>query len=135
MQRYCIRVPSEKSIPTMRLELQFPEALEVTAIEPPPGWRAHAQKDRAGRISGALWEGGEIAPRHSLHFGVLARNPDREMTLRWKAIQTYQDGSEVHWVGPARAQFPAAVTRIPARGTPSAQAACPPGALPSPASH
>jgi uncharacterized protein YcnI len=121
VQRYCIRVPSEKSIPTTALEVQFPEALEVTDTDVPPGWRVTAVKNRQGRIASALWEGGRIAPKQFVGFGVLARNPAVETELAWKAIQTYQDGSEVHWIGPPRAQFPAAVTRVRAgRAEPAA---------------
>jgi uncharacterized protein YcnI len=115
VQRYCIRVPSEKSVPTVGLEVQFPDNLEVTAIEVPPGWRGTAHKDRSERIVSASWEGGSILPKQYLEFGVLARNPTTQTTLSWKAIQTYQDASEVHWNGPPRAQFPAALTRVRAR--------------------
>ena len=31
-------------------------------------------------------------------------------------IQTYQDGTEAHWIGPASAEFPAARTRVHSRG-------------------
>jgi uncharacterized protein YcnI len=114
-QRYCIRVPSEKSIPTTALEIQFPDGLEITETDAPPGWRVTAAKGRHGRIIGATWQGGSIPPRQFLEFGVLARNPAAAAELTWKAIQTYQDGSEVHWIGPPRAQFPAAVTRVRAQ--------------------
>jgi uncharacterized protein YcnI len=126
VQRYCIRVPSEKSIPTTALEIQFPDALEITETDAPPGWRVTAAKGRQGRIVGATWHGGRILPKQFLEFGVLARNPAAPAELTWKAIQTYQDGSEVHWIGPPRAQFPAAVTRVRAqRGqSPSPPSAC-----------
>lgn len=114
-QRYCIRVPSEKSVPTIGLEVEFPANLEVSAIEVPTGWRGTARKDRQGRIVSASWEGGSILPKQSLEFGVLARNPETPTVLIWKAIQKYQDSSEVHWVGPPQAQFPAAMTRVQAR--------------------
>ena len=112
LQRYCIRVPSEKPIATIGLEVEFPPELEVAAIEAPAGWRGAAHKDRRGRIASAGWEGGKIPPRSALGFGVVARNPAAPATLVWKAIQKYEDSSEVHWVGPAEAQFPAAVTRV-----------------------
>ena len=112
MQRYCIRAPSEKPIPTIGLEVEFAAGLEVSAIEGPTGWHGTAFKDRQGHIVGASWEGGSIPPRMALEFGVVARNPSAPTTLAWKAIQKYQDGSEVHWVGPPDAQFPAATTRV-----------------------
>jgi hypothetical protein len=47
-----------------------------------------------------------------LEFGVVARNPQAPTALIWKAIQKYQDASEVHWIGPPQAQFPAAITHV-----------------------
>lgn len=111
-QRYCIKVPTEKSIPTVGLEVEFPEGLTITSIEAPNGWKGKALKDRQGRIVSASWEGGNISPGQSLEFGVVAQNPETPTTLVWKAIQKYQDGSEVHWIGPSRAQFPAARTSV-----------------------
>ena len=111
-QRYCIRVPSEKSVPTIGLEAEFPAHLEVSAIEVPTGWHGTARKDRQGRIVSASWEGGSILPGQSLEFGVVARNPETPTALIWKAIQKYQDASEVHWIGPPQAQFPAAITHV-----------------------
>lgn len=115
-QRYNLRVPSEKSIPTTRIEVQFPDALRVRETEALPGWRGTARKDQQGRILSAIWESGSIPPGQFAEFGVLARNPDVQTELTWKAIQTYQDGSEVHWIGPPGAQFPAAVTQVHAAG-------------------
>jgi uncharacterized protein YcnI len=136
VQRYCIRVPSEKSIPTVGIEVQFPDNLEVTAIETPPGWRGTAHKGRSGRIVSANWKGGTILPKQYLEFGVLARNPAAQTTLSWQAIQTYQDGSEVHWIGPPRAQFPAAVTRVRTSSElPPSASACSQEASSSPSSR
>jgi uncharacterized protein YcnI len=136
VQRYCIRVPSEKSIPTVGLEVQFPDNLEVTAIEVPPGWRGTAHKDHSGRIVSASWGGGNILPKQYLEFGVLARNPAEQTTLAWKAIQTYQDASEVHWIGPPRAQFPAALTRVRAHSElPASASVCSQEASSSKSSH
>lgn len=111
-QRYCIKVPSEKSVPTIGLEVEFPENITISSIEAPDGWQGRTRTDRQGRIISASWEGGSILPGKSLQFGVVARNPETPTILVWKAIQTYQDGSEVHWIGPARAQFPAAQTKV-----------------------
>lgn len=135
-QRYCVRVPSEKSSPTVGLEVEFSVNLEITAIEAPSGWQGTAHKDRQGRIVAASWNGGSIIPGHSLEFGVLARNPEKPATLVWKAIQMYQDGSEVHWIGPPQAQYPAATIRVLKR--PSLQVpetACSQEPTPSPKPH
>jgi uncharacterized protein YcnI len=135
-QRYCIRVPSEKPLPTVSLEVEFPVNLAVSEVEAPPGWRAAARKDRQGRIVSGSWDGGAIPPRQVLEFGVVAHNPETSMTLTWKAIQKYQDGSEVHWIGPSRAQFPAATTNVQQRpGVPGPAVACLQESSPSSGAH
>jgi uncharacterized protein YcnI len=112
VQRYALLIPTEKASPTTRVEIQFPESLRVTEIEAVSGWRSTAQRDREGRIVGASWEGGLVPPGQFLAVGVLARNPDAPGEIAWKLIQTHQDGSEIHWIGPPSAEFPAAVTAI-----------------------
>ena len=133
-QRYCIRVPSEKSIPTIGLEVEFPANLEVSAVEAPTGWNGTAHKDRQGRIVSAGWDGGTIPPGHALEFGVIARNPQTAVTLTWKAIQKYRDASEVHWIGSSQAQFPAATTRVQ-RSARAPSAVCSQEASPSSGAH
>ena len=112
VERYRVVVPSEKPVPATRVEVQFPVELHVTEIEAVAGWRATSQRDRAGRIIAAVWQGGEVPSGQFVELGVLARNPDRAAELSWKIIQTHQDGSEIHWTGPPGTAFPAAMTRV-----------------------
>jgi uncharacterized protein YcnI len=111
-QRYTLVVPGEKSLATTRLEVEFPQGLRVRETEALTGWRTTVRKDAKGDIVSAVWEGGSIPSGQFAEFGAIARNPDAEAELSWKAIQTYQDGSEVQWNGPPSAQFPAAVTMV-----------------------
>lgn len=111
VQRYGILIPSEKPVPTVRIEVQFPEGLEVTELEAVAGWRISSQRIRDRAIS-TVWEGGSIPPGQYAEFGLLAISPDKSTILTWKVIQTYQDGSETHWIGPPGAAFPGPTTRI-----------------------
>jgi uncharacterized protein YcnI len=113
--RYGIRVPSEKPIPTVRVEVQFPSNLRVMDLESVAGWRLSVQTDPTGRPVDAVWEGGSIPPNQFAEFGLRGRNPDGETELRWSVIQTYQDGSEVQWNGSPTAESPAATTRVVGR--------------------
>ncbi|PYN97312.1 MAG: hypothetical protein DMD91_18055 [Candidatus Rokuibacteriota bacterium] len=112
VQRYTVTVPSEKQRPTTRVEIDFPVELRVTEVEAPAGWTATRQMGRDGRIVGVAWAGGTIPPDQSADFGIVALNPNAGATLAWKVIQTYQDGSEVHWTGAPTAESPAAVTVV-----------------------
>ncbi len=111
-QRYTFTVPGEKPVATIRLEVQFPEGIKVREIEAVPGWRSTVRRNAGGDLTSVLWEGGAIPGGQFARFGVIARNPDAPAELAWKAIQTYEDGSEAQWVGPRGAQFPAPVTSI-----------------------
>lgn len=111
-QRYGLRVPTEKPIPTVRVEVQFPSELRVLDFETLAGWRLSSQTDTSGRPLGAVWEDGSIPAGQFAEFGLRAQNPDREVELRWTVIQTYADGTEVQWVGPTTADFPAAVSHV-----------------------
>ena len=112
MERYRLAVPGEKPIPTTRVEVQFPEGLRVAEIQSVAGWRATAQRNGAGDVIAAVWDGGQVPMGQFVELAVLARNPDGATDLAWKVIQTYQDGSEVHWIAAAGAEFPAATTRV-----------------------
>jgi uncharacterized protein YcnI len=111
-ERYGIRVPSEKPIATVRVEVQFPAAVRVLDFEAAAGWQLTTQTDGSGRPVDAVWQGGVIGPNQYAEFGLRAQNPAQPTDLRWTVIQTYEDGSEVQWVGPPTAQFPAASTRV-----------------------
>jgi len=115
-QRYAITVPGEKPVPTTRVEIEFPHELRVRSVEAPSGWSTMAQSAADGRIVGASWSGGTIADGQAVAFEVVAQNPDGSAVLRWNVIQTYRDGSEVHWNGPPGGEFPAATSRVVAHG-------------------
>lgn len=134
-QRYCIRVPTEKTVPTVGLEVEFSTDLQISAVETPSGWQTATHKDRQGHIVSAIWDNGSIPPKQFLEFGVMARNPDRPVTVSWKAIQKYQDGSEVHWIGRPDAQFPAAMTQVQRAQNPAAAITCTQEPQPSTSAH
>lgn len=53
-QRYGILIPSEKAVPTVRIEVHFPDGLQVTELETVAGWRIKTQRirDRVISVSG-----------------------------------------------------------------------------------
>jgi len=115
MERYGIRVPTEKPVPTVRVEIEFPSGLRVVDLEASPGWQVTVQTESNGRLIGAVWEGGSIPAGQFAEFGLRAQNPERDAQLRWTVIQTYADGTEAQWIGPPNAEFPAATTRVRGR--------------------
>ena len=110
-EKYTMKVPTEKFVPTVRIEIQFPDALIVSSFEPKPGWMIEEKKDALGRLIGATLIG-SIPPGESSEFYFAGRNPSEEGTLSWKVIQIYQDGSKSEWTGTAGSRTPAPVVEL-----------------------
>ena len=111
-QPYTMRVPTEKSVATVRIEIEFPSLAEVAKVDEKPGWKLELKRSAAGKLVGAIWSGSSIAPREVAEFMFTATNPSEEGKLEWKVIQVYEDGSQSEWTGPAGSRSPASVTTI-----------------------
>ena len=109
-EKYTMRVPTERNVPTVRIEIQFPDAVTVSSIEPKAGWKIEERKNASGKIVSAILTG-SIPPRETAEFSFVARNPDEETAVSWKVIQIYEDGSKSEWVD-AGGRSPASVTFI-----------------------
>ena len=51
-EKYTIRVPTEKFVPTVRVEVQFPADINVFAFEPKDGWKIEEKKDPLAGLLG-----------------------------------------------------------------------------------
>lgn len=109
--RYTMRVPTEKFVPTVRIEVEFPAALNVSAFEPKPQWRVEEKKDGSGKLIGVTLIG-SIPTGQSSEFTFTARNPATESKLSWKVIQIYEDGSKSEWTGAEGSRTPAPATEV-----------------------
>ena len=105
-QTYTMRVPTEKFVPTVRVEIEFPATLKVSSIEPKPDWKIEEMKDTSGKLQRAILTG-SIPTGQSAQFNFKARNPDQEGVLSWKVIQIYEDGSKSEWTGASGSRTPA----------------------------
>src|SRR5262245_30841720 len=98
-QTYTMRVPTEKFVPTVRVDVEFPSGLDVSPFDPEPGWKIEDKKAASGKVIGAILSG-SVPPGESSSFTFTARNPAEESKLSWKVIQIYEDGSKSEWTGP-----------------------------------
>ena len=114
-EKYTMRVPNEKNVPTVRLEAEFPPAADITSITEKTGWKIEVKKDSTGKITGAIWSGSSIAPRDIVEFGFQARNSSEATELVWKVVQFYEDGTRSEWTGPKGSRSPAPVTQLKPR--------------------
>ena len=111
-QKYTMRVPTEKAIPTVRIEIEFPAQIEVTTVDEAAGWKIEVKKDASGKVLSAVWSGSSIAPKQAAEFTFVGRNPREETKLVWKVVQIYEDGSRSEWTGAQGTRTPASVTTV-----------------------
>ncbi|MEH7883894.1 YcnI family protein [Bacillus sp. JJ1609] len=118
---FTVRVPSEsEEVQTTKVQVKFPEEVNITRFEPKPGWTYEVQKDDTGKITSVTWttEGKGLSSTEFGQFNMQGKVGDDAKEIVWKAYQTYSDGSVVEWVGAPDADKPASVTVVnPADGT------------------
>jgi uncharacterized protein YcnI len=95
-ERYTMLVPTEKSSPTVRVELSLPNGVEVVAVESKPGWQGRYEPFPIGAAR-VEWKGGRIPEGEFVSFEFLAWNPPVVRVLEWHATQWYEDGTSERW--------------------------------------
>ncbi|WP_436494740.1 YcnI family protein [Actinokineospora sp. HUAS TT18] len=106
------RVPNERAVPTVKLEVSFPpdQPFGRAAVAPVPGWTAtvkthkldvpvtsHHGETMTEAVESITWEGGEIKPGEFVEFPV-SLGPLPTENLVFKSLQTYGDGEIVRWI-------------------------------------
>lgn len=110
-ERYVLRVPNERDVPTLKVEIRFPEGLRVVSFGDVPGWKLQVLTDSIQRVTGAVWTG--ILPRERfVEFPFIAVNPEDSATLNWPTYQTYEGGERVEWSGPDSSYTPVSSTLV-----------------------
>jgi len=98
-EKYVLRVPNERDVPTTRVELHFPNGLRVVSFGDVPGWKLETLTDTAQQIIGAVWTG--VLPKERfVEFPFVAVNPKDSTSLSWPTYQTYEGGERVEWTSP-----------------------------------
>lgn len=92
--RFTIEVPTERKVPTIKIEVKLPSGLEGVMPEAKPGWKV---MNRGGVLT---WSGGKIGPGRSDTFRFKAAyvpgTPGRELVF--PTIQTYATGPVERWI-------------------------------------
>jgi uncharacterized protein YcnI len=110
-EKYVLRVPNEKGVPTTRVEIRFPSNVRVVSFGDVDGWTLEQIRDSANAITGAVWTG-TLPPERFVEFPFVAVNPKEKATLTWPVYQTYSDNDRVAWTGPEGSDKPASSTAI-----------------------
>ncbi|SFU93156.1 Uncharacterized protein YcnI [Alicyclobacillus macrosporangiidus] len=113
-EKYTMRVPTEKDVPTVKVVLKVPDGVTFEQYEPVPGWTVSEDKDASGRVTRVTWTatGAGIAPGQFQEFSFVGQNPKQAGSVAWDAYQYYKDGSIVEWTGQPGADTPHSVTDI-----------------------
>lgn len=111
-EKYVLRVPNERDVPTIKVELHFPEGLRVVSFGDVAGWKLQVLTDSAQRVTGAIWTG--VLPKERfVEFPFVAVNPKDSTSLTWPTYQTYEGGERVEWTAPdSSSKTPASSTTI-----------------------
>jgi uncharacterized protein len=123
-----VRVPNEtEDADTTKVELQLPDGFLEVSYQPVPGWRAKVTTKRLAKpvktdegtvseqVSRVVWTGGKIAPGQFQDFPLSVQVPDKAGdTLTFKAIQTYDNGDVVRWIGAPDSEDPAPQVKVTA---------------------
>jgi uncharacterized protein YcnI len=118
---FVIRVPNERdNASTTKIEVEFPPLPSVSFMDV-PGWERSVQMrtldeplelfgEEITEVVGTVtWEGGEVGPGEFQEFPFSIAVPEEVTTLEFPAIQTYDNGEVVRWIGPPDSEEPAAL--------------------------
>jgi uncharacterized protein YcnI len=108
-----VLVPGESEARTVKVEVQVPEGVLPFSYEDTPGWKRELTLADDQSVDVITWTG-RLASDGFVRFSFLASTPEQEGTIEWKAIQTYDDGSEAAWIEGPNSESPAPVTEISA---------------------
>jgi len=132
--RLDVRVPNERDDKgTIKVDVQMPPGFAFASYEPVPGWSVDITEEKLDkpmeveglelheRIARITWtgdpaRGGIIEPGQFQDFGLSVGMPDGApgSKLAFKALQTYQGGEVVRWIGPEDADEPAPTVSLTA---------------------
>jgi periplasmic copper chaperone A len=138
--RLDVRVPNERDdSATTKVDVQLPPEFAFVSYEPRPGWKVTIKRAKLEQpiktedgeidevVSQLTWTGdgkiGRIAPGQFVDFGLSLRMPNGRPgdKLTFKALQTYDNGEVVRWIGPEGSDEPAPTVTLTS-GAPTASA-------------
>ena len=131
--RLDVRVPNERDDEgTVKVDVKLPPGILNASYEPVPGWRVKVTREKLAKpikvdgfdvteqVGRITWTGdgkqGVIAPGQFQDFGLSLAMPEGKpgSKLSFKALQTYQGGEIVRWIGPEDSDEPAPTVTLTA---------------------
>jgi uncharacterized protein len=116
-----VRVPNETdSADTTKVAVQLPEGFGDVSYQAVPGWQVKVVHDKLKKpiqtddgpvtegVSEVIFSGGKLPPGEFQDFPLSVQIPGRAgEELTFKAVQTYDDGEVVRWIGAPETEHPA----------------------------
>lgn len=96
-QTFTVSVPNEKDMPTTKVELKIPTAVQHVTPTQKSGWQIDVDTNNEDEVTGITWSGGTIDQGLRDEFTFSAQAPEKQGEVQWKAYQTYSDGTIVAW--------------------------------------
>ena len=129
-----VRVPNERDdSATTKVDVQFPPGFAFASYQPVPGWSVQVQMEKLDKpltshgekvteqIAQMTWTADSaktgVQPGQFLDFPVSVQIPgEAGETLTFKALQTYDNGEVVRWIGAPDSEEPAPQVAVTAGG-------------------
>lgn len=123
--QFGVSVPNERDdASTIRVEVQFPPVFASVSFQDVPGWERRVEMTTLDEpieafgeeitevVGSVTWSGGEIEPGEFQVFPFSVGPMPESGTLEFPAIQTYDSGEVVRWIGPADSDEPAGTVEV-----------------------
>jgi periplasmic copper chaperone A len=116
-----VRVPNESdNANTTQIAVQFPVGFADVSYQAVPGWSVKVVKDKLAKpvqtddgpvtegVKEMVFSGGKLPPGEFQDFPLSVQIPGKAgEELTFKAVQTYDDGEVVRWIGGPGSEHPA----------------------------
>ncbi len=132
--RFDVRVPNERDdAATNKVEVKFPEGFVFVSYEPVEGWTTEVKKSKLAepveaegeqiteQVTTVTWTADDpaaaIQPGQFRDFGLSVGLPEEAAegdVLTFPALQTYDSGEVVRWIGEPESEEPAAQVTLTA---------------------
>jgi MYXO-CTERM domain-containing protein len=100
--KVTLSAEGEESVPAVKVTVQMPLGVTDVVAHRTPGWKQSV----SGRV--VTWSGGKIPEGEEGKFSFTAHFPNTPgKVLVFPSIVTYQDGTNVHWIGAESSDTPA----------------------------
>ena len=123
-----VRVPNETdNANTTKVDVKFPPGFAEVSYQAVPDWQVKVIKEKLAKpvqtddgpvtegVSEIVWSGGKLAPGEFQDFPLSVQIPDEAgKALTFKALQTYDNGEVVRWIGPPESEQPAPQVQVTA---------------------